>query len=259
MLWRLFGSRDRGHVAALEEQVAELHEALIESQALAGRWTSFRRSVTALLLAAALALGFVLGVYREPIRLAIIAVPQVLGLTGNPGIEAAEAAFQKNRYPAALRLARPLADAGTARAQTLLGLIYHHGLGVTKNDAEAMKWFRLAAEQGDAEARFHLGVMYDEGQAIPQDHAEAARLYQLSAEQGYAQAQYNLGLAYAKGEGVAQDNVRAHMWLNLAATRFPPADRGRAVASRNRDVLAGKMTPDDLALAQRLAREWRPR
>ncbi|MCC6775949.1 MAG: SEL1-like repeat protein [Hyphomicrobiales bacterium] len=175
------------------------------------------------------------------------------------GVEAAEAALAKSRFTAALRLAQPLANEGVARAQTLVGLIYHSGLGVVKDDNEALRWFRLAAEQGDAEARFHLGVMYDEGQVVPQDHAEAAKWYQLAAEQGNAQAQYNLGLAYAKGEGVTQDNVRAHMWLNLAATRFPASDRGRAAASRNRDVIAGKMTPDELSEAQRMARAWRPR
>lgn len=258
MVWGLFGKRNRTQIAALEQEIADLHDALLQSQALANRSTSFRLSVTLVLLAGTLALGFVLGVYREPLRIAVLSVPQGLGLMSS-GVEAAEAAFAKSRFAAALRLAQPLANEGVARAQTLVGLIYHSGLGVVKDDNEALRWFRLAAEQGDAEARFHLGVMYDEGQVVPQDHAEAAKWYQLAAEQGNAQAQYNLGLAYAKGEGVAPDNVRAHMWLNLAATRFPASDRGRAAASRNRDVIAGKMTPDELSEAQRMARAWRPR
>jgi TPR repeat protein len=257
--WKPFGRHERAQVAALQEQVADLHEALVESRAIANRWTSFRRSFTAALLTVALAVGFALGVYHEQIRIALAALPYALRLSTPRSADAAEAAYGKGRYPAALRLARPLANDGDPRAQTLLGLINYHGRDIPKNDSEAMKWFRLAAEQGNAEARFHLGIMYDEGQVVPQDHTEAAKWYLLAASQGNAQAQYNLGLAYAKGEGVAQDNVQAHVWLNLSATRFTASDRSRAAAIRNRDVVAGKMTPEELAEAQRLAREWRPR
>ena len=78
--------------------------------------------------------------------------------------------------------------------------------------------------------------------------------------QGDAQAQYNLGLAYATAEGVEQDNVRAHMWFNLAAARFPAsAARNRREAVKNRDFVAAKMSPEQLAEAQKLAREWQPK
>jgi TPR repeat protein len=71
---------------------------------------------------------------------------------------------------------------------------------------------------------------------------------------------YYLGLAYARGEGVPQNNVNAHMWLNLAATRFPsPERRNRGLAVRNRDLVASKMTPEEIIAAQTLAREWKPK
>ncbi len=62
---------------------------------------------------------------------------------------------------------------------------------------------------------------------------------------------------WAEGKGVIQDHVQAHLWFNLAAARQPPGeDRDRAVDNRN---LAEKhMTPDQVAEAQRLAREWEP-
>ena len=59
---------------------------------------------------------------------------------------------------------------------------------------------------------------------------------------------------YGTGAGVPQDYVQAHMWSNLAASRSTGEDRERAV--RIRDRVAGELTPDDLAEAQRLAREW---
>jgi TPR repeat protein len=51
-------------------------------------------------------------------------------------------------YTNARRLFRPLADRGDARAQFFLTLMYDNGEGGTKDEAEAVKWYRLAADQG---------------------------------------------------------------------------------------------------------------
>jgi hypothetical protein len=73
--------------------------------------------------------------------------------------------------------------------------------------------------------------------------------YTKSAEQGKAKAQYNLGVKYVNGQGVPQDNVYAHMWFNLAAVD------GDEDASKNRDIVAKRMTTADISKAQSLARE----
>jgi TPR repeat protein len=102
--------------------------------------------------------------------------------------------------------------------------------------------------------------MYAESHGIPQDFAEGAKWYRLAADQGYPEAMYYLGLAYARGEGVPQNNVNAHMWLNLAATRFPSSERrSRGLAVRNRDLVASKMTSEEIIAAQTRAREWKPK
>ncbi len=54
---------------------------------------------------------------------------------------------------------------------------------------------------------------------MPQDDAEAVRWYRLAAEQGDAGAQNNLGVMYLEGRGVPQDYVQAHMWIKLAAAQ----------------------------------------
>jgi len=46
-------------------------------------------------------------------------------------------------------------------------LMYQFGRGVFQDDAEAVKWYRLAAEQGDANAQFNLGGMYEDGEGVP--------------------------------------------------------------------------------------------
>ena len=71
--------------------------------------------------------------------------------------------------------------------------------------------------------------------------------------QGLAVAQYNLGYMYATGQGVSMDYVRAHMWFNLAAMK------GDADAVKNRENAARKMTSQQMAEAQKLARECQGR
>ena len=61
--------------------------------------------------------------------------------------------------------------------------------------------------------------MYARGEGVPEDDAEAVRWYRLAAEQGLAAAQLNLGGSYANGEGVPEDHVLAYMWLNLSAAQ----------------------------------------
>jgi TPR repeat protein len=132
--------------------------------------------------------------------------------------------------------------------------MYAKGRGVPQDDAEAVRWIRLAAEQGNAIAQFSLGSMYAKGRGVPQDDAEAVRWFRLAADQGDADAQGHLGSMYAAGRGVAQDIVQGHMWHNIAASRLTGEQRDMAV--QNRDAVANGLTPDQLAEAQRLAREW---
>ena len=107
------------------------------------------------------------------------------------------------------------------------------------------------AEHGDARAQLSLGGMYYNGQGVQQDYPEAAKWTGKAAEQGYAPAQAHLGVLYWNGQGVPQDVVLAYMWLSLAAANEPDS-------VRERDLAASQMTPDEIAEAQRLAREWKP-
>ena len=111
---------------------------------------------------------------------------------------------------------------------------------------------RLRADQGDADAQYNLGGAYYTGYGVTQDYAEAVKWWRLAADQGNADAQYNLGVAYYSGYGVTQDYAEAHKWLNLAAAA------GHPTAGEGRDIAAKEMTPEQVAEAQRLAREWKP-
>ena len=138
--------------------------------------------------------------------------------------------------------------------------MYNKGKGESQNYAEAIKWYGLAADQGHPGAQLNLGVMHKKGQGVPQDYAEAVKWYRLAADQGMGEAQYNLGVMYKNGPGLPQDYVQAHMWFNLAASQFPAWEKDkRGDAVKARDYLASKMTPAQIAEAQKLAREWEPK
>ena len=122
----------------------------------------------------------------------------------------------------------------------------------------ALRLLRPLADQGSATAQYNLGVAYDYGQGVRRDHAAAVSWYRRAAWQGHDPAQYALGEAYDQGQGAPQDYVQAHVWFNLAAAEAETADE-RDKAAKARDVVAGKMTPDQVAVAQRQARRFKPR
>jgi hypothetical protein len=94
--------------------------------------------------------------------------------------EDAGAAYAKGDYATELRLLRPLADRGDARAQYNLGGMYANGSGVTQDDAAALIWYRKAGDQGNAAAQNSLGFVYTNGQGVPQDDAAALTWYSRS-------------------------------------------------------------------------------
>jgi TPR repeat protein len=117
----------------------------------------------------------------------------------------------------------------------------------------ALKEWRPLAEKGNVKAQVSLGIMYSQGRGVPQDYVESVKWVRLAAEQGSAGAQYNLGRMYFEGLGVPQDWVLALMWTNLAAAQ------GHEAAIEVRDVLGERLRHEQIAEAQRLAREWKPK
>ena len=88
---------------------------------------------------------------------------------------------------------RSQAEQGDAVAQSRLGSMYSMGLGVPRDDGEAIKWFSLAAEQGEVGAQFYLAEKYDAGEGVPEDDAQALKWYRLAAEQGSPAARQKTG------------------------------------------------------------------
>ncbi len=55
---------------------------------------------------------------------------------------------------------RPLAEAGLAQAQLVMGILYQLGIGVAQDGSRAVDWYTLAAAQDNALAWKNLGTLY---------------------------------------------------------------------------------------------------
>jgi uncharacterized protein len=75
-------------------------------------------------------------------------------------------ALEGGNYRSAMRLLRPLAAGGDAKAQYRIGVMYEEGRGVPVNYAEAVGWHLQAADQGNAEAQNRLGFLYLYGRGV---------------------------------------------------------------------------------------------
>ena len=109
---------------------------------------------------------------------------------------------------------------------------------------------RGRAERGDVRAQFSLAIAYANGKGVQKDNVEAAKWYRKAAEQGHVVARLTLGLCYAEGEGVPKDSALAYMWINIAAAQ------GYHLAVSQRDIIAQRMTKEQIAEGQKLTREW---
>jgi uncharacterized protein len=162
-------------------------------------------------------------------------------------------ANNREDYATALREWRALAEKGDALAQYHLGVLYRKGRGVPQDDVQARGWYAKAAAQGQAKAQFNLGTLYFNGEGVPKDYQQALRWFRLAADQGEALAQTKMAVMYDEGQGVPKNIVQAYKWYSLAATN------GDKPATLLRDSLADQMTQAQIAEAQKLAQEWKPK
>jgi TPR repeat protein len=183
-----------------------------------------------------------------------------------------------NNPELAVRVLHKIAEQGNPIFQRALGQYYSLGIGVEKDEAEAVKWYQKAAEQGDEEAQLYMSGCYRDGTVVEQDEDEslkwlkkaadqgnakaqcklghryatgdhvnvnkalAVRLYHNAAEQGDAEAQYKFGQAYAEGMGTLMpDKNMARIWYQKAA------EQGNIEAQYELGQMYAEECDDDMA------------
>ena len=152
-----------------------------------------------------------------------------------------------------LQTLRRLGEGGNAHVMFRLGRMYATGIGVARDDVEAVNWYRKGAAAGNTsamtalaaalldgrgtgkdpqegvrllraavdkdnhEAMFRLGAALVDGKIIAKDAAEAMRLFTKAAEAGHVPSMLELGVLYNSAEGGAADPVKAALWYKRAA------------------------------------------
>lgn len=98
------------------------------------------------------------------------------------------AAYNRGDYVPAIQFVRPLAQAGNAKAQALLGVMYRRGEGVARSTAIAFMWLTLAAKRGDPKAKADLRTVSRSMTA--EERAQAREMMQACEASDYRNCAY---------------------------------------------------------------------
>ena len=130
--------------------------------------------------------------------------------------------------------------------------MYEQGIGVGKDEKEAVVWYGKAASPGNAAAQFNLGVLYENGRGTKVDFAKANEWYRKASAQGDALAIGNLGMSYVRGQGVKENKVVGVALLLRSATLDPSPQNH---AKQNIAAIRG-LTAEMIVAAQTLSEEF---
>ena len=123
--------------------------------------------------------------------------------------DAAVEAYERGDYATALAGFQNYAEQGTALAQLNLGLMYASGRGCAQGRRRGGAVVPPRCRAGLPPPRSSSsGSCTPTARAVPEDDAEAVRWFRLAAEQDNAAAQFNLGVMYASGERCARGGRR---------------------------------------------------
>lgn len=129
-------------------------------------------------------------------------------------------AYENKNYTQALQLFKKEADKGNGRAMHWMGYFYESGLGIDKNYADAIIWYKKANENDINDCIENIGNLYfSGGYGVTENRAEAISWYKKGAEKNVIVAYTNLGLIYMEGLGVEKDYPEALKWLTAAAEK----------------------------------------
>lgn len=161
----------------------------------------------------------------------------------NANFNAGLKAYEANNLPLAYKKFLIAAKAGHTDSQYNIALMYEKGIGVKKNEKEAVIWYEKAALLGHSAAQFNLGVLYENGRGTPVDFTKANKWYRKAAVQGDGLAIGNLGMLYIRSQGVKENKVAGIALLLLSATvDQSPENTARKNITSTRGLTAAMVT-----------------
>jgi len=107
--------------------------------------------------------------------------------------------------------------AGSTNGMLLYGDALATGNGTVRDPNEARSWLKKASDAGNAAASWRLGIMYRDGESMEKDPLEAMGLFKRAAETNYTPAMVAIGFMYEGGGGIEADHLQAVYWYKKAA------------------------------------------
>ncbi len=130
--------------------------------------------------------------------------------------DAAMAFFENGDAATAVLRLTPLADAGDAQAQFLLGRFYGEGVGVAEDDCRSLEWFRLAATNEHTRAIEAVGLAYESGWCVEPNIDTAVQDYERAAALGNARAAFTLASLFMSTDWKRHDFGAAFDFAEMA-------------------------------------------
>lgn len=160
--------------------------------------------------------------------------------------------FTRRDAIASFAAAHRSALAGHVPAYSRIGFLMLRGEGVTKDAERAVEWLKQGAEKGDRQSTAYLGWALVTGTGIGRNAQTGERLLITAANTGNLWAMGTLSELYRQGTVLSRDYARAYIWATVAL------GQGSSLATLRtaRDELEKQLSPDQIASAQREARQW---
>ena len=190
--------------------------------------------------------------HKSALILCVSAAILQAGAAAAQSVSAGIDAWRSGQYAEAVRIWRPLAEAGDADAQYDLGQAYRLGKGVPINLSAAQSWLERAAQKDHIDAQSTLGLLlFDSG-----DRASGLRWLKTAAQKGDARALLIYGTALFNGDGIQQDPVLAYAYISRAAAQgLAPA---KTTLAQMDQVLPVAQRKKGVAIALSMARAQAP-
>ena len=168
--------------------------------------------------------------YRALIGMAIAVVAMALGYLVGPLVEkrwadspqASQRLLAKRAEAAATVSGQSATDQRSANQRSA-----NQRSANQRVQAKSLGDLRKLADQGDADAQWQLGVRYHNGEDVPRDDVQAMQWFLRAAEQGHVTAQATLGAYYWAGRGVPQDFSKAYFWSAIALAQGDENSKSR--------------------------------
>lgn len=149
------------------------------------------------------------------------------GITGFADCYLKGVGIPKNDVEAVRHLTKA-AEMGDAIAQECLAYLLLKGNeGLQRDVQKALEWREKAVAQGVPEAQYNLGLFYQKGVGVQHNPYKAFVYCSLAAQQGYDEAINLLGLMYKNGIGVSQEPVKAFQHFRAAANKKPKSGQAQ--------------------------------